>query len=265
MAARDEEIFEFWSRQAEEHGDAPDASWSDRRVIELEIEAIHGRIPSGTQVVDVGCANGFSSVRYAAVEGVRLLGLDYVPARIDAANRRRATLPPDQADRVEFRVGDARALDLDDGWADCLISTRVLINLGDWSGQQRGLDEYARVLAPNGLLLLSEATVGGWQRLNDLRAEFALSPIPMPAFNTYLDEERVIEQLAPQLELVELVDFASSYYVATRVVKPILAAATGRTQEYVVDPATEFNRLAAQLPPAGDYGVQKLFVFRKQS
>ena len=38
----------------------------------------------------------------------------------------------------------------------------------------------------------------------------------MPAFNTYLDEQKVIEFMAGELELVELVNFASTYFVGTR-------------------------------------------------
>lgn len=260
---RDDQIFKFWSRQAAEHGIEPAASWSDVRVIELEIAAIRERIPRPASVVDVGCANGFSTASYASLDDIEIVGVDYIPEMIDAANRRRHALPAEVSRRLSFRVGDARHLDLPDGAFGCVISTRVVINLGTWEGQQRSLDEYVRILSSGGTLLLSEATVGGWRRLNRLRAEFGLAKIGMPDFNTYLDEQRVIDALAPRCELVELVDFASSYYVASRVVKPILAAASSRTAAFINDPATEFNRLAAMLPAAGDYGVQKLFVFRK--
>jgi len=264
MTQRDRQIFEYWAQQAETHGEAPEASWSDRRVIELEIAAIRSRIPRGARVLDVGCANGFSSVRYADVEGVTLLGLDYVPAMVDAANRRRAGLPPELAERVEFRIGDARSLDLPAGAFECVISTRVIINLGDWEAQQGALRELSRVLGSGGTLLLSEATVSGWTRLNKLREEYGLPAIPMPDFNTYLHEDRLIAFLDEEIELVEAADFASSYYLATRLVKPLLASVAGRSDDYVFDPQAEFNRLAALLPPVGDYGVQKLFALRKR-
>ena len=60
-----------------------------------------------------------------------------------------------------------------------------------------------------------------------------------------------------------LVDFASTYYVGTRVLKPLLAQATGAPVD-VADPASEWNRWFASLPAVGDYGTQKLFVFRKR-
>jgi hypothetical protein len=62
---------------------------------------------------------------------------------------------------------------------------------------------------------------------------------------------------------VELVDFASTYYVGSRVLKPLLAQATGTLVD-VADPMSEWNRWLASLPAAGDYGTQKLFVFRRR-
>jgi hypothetical protein len=62
--------------------------------------------------------------------------------------------------------------------------------------------------------------------------------------------------------LVEILNFASTYYVGTRVLKPLIAKAAN-VPVNVADPAAEWNRWFSQLPAAGDYGTQKLFVFRK--
>ena len=89
-----------------------------------------------------------------------------------------------------------------------------------------------------------------------------MEDIPMPAFNQYLDQGEVIAALSSDAKLLELSNFASTYYVGTRVLKPLLAQAT-HAPISVADPNTEWNRWFSQLPPAGDYGIQKLFVFRK--
>lgn len=258
-----EQIRDFWASQAAEHGASPCASWSDVRVIELEIEAIGSRLPAGATVLDVGCANGFSSFRYAAERGVDVTGVDLIPGMIEAAEAARSGEWAHVRDRTRFAVGDARSLAFEADSFDAVISTRVVINLPEPEQQSEALLECARVLRPGGVLLLSEATRQGWQRLNALRAEWQLDEIPMPSFNRYLDEERVRDVLARSMELEEIVDFASSYYVLTRLVKPLLAAATGAPID-VADPTAEFNRWAASLPAAGDYGTQKLFVFRKR-
>jgi ubiquinone/menaquinone biosynthesis C-methylase UbiE len=257
-----EEIRRFWSEQARIHGESPSASWSDHRVIELEINAIGAHLRAGDRVLDTGCANGYSSARYAAL-GARVVGVDYVHEMVENAESRRQALPEDVAERLEFHVGDVRSLSFEDATFDAVVSTRVIINLPSWDEQRQGLDECVRVLRPGGLFLLSEATEQGWQRLNGLRREWGLSDIPMPSFNLYLDQDRVLEAVAGELALQEIADFASSYYVATRWLKPLLAVRAGVAVD-VADPDAEFNRWAAMLPPAGDYGTQKLFVLRRR-
>jgi len=258
-----ERIRTFWAEQAVQHGTSPKASWSDVHAIELEIKNIAGFIEEGDRVLDVGCATGWSTVRWAATQNATVRGLDYVPEMVSAARERASELAPRLAGVVEFALGDITALDEPDGSWNKVVVTRVVINLGDWERQRRALRECARVVAPGGLLLLSEATVQGWERLNAFRAEWGLEPIPMPPFNTYLDQEAVVRELEADMELLELRDFASTYYVGSRVLKPLLARALAAELD-VAAPEMEWNRWFATLPPAGDYGTQKLFVFRKR-
>lgn len=258
-----EAIRQFWTRQAEQHGASPDASWSDRPVIEMEIRQLLERLSEGDSVLDVGCANGYSTLQLAAQKSITIRGVDYVPEMIDEARARLAELAESLAGDVSFAVGDVLALDEPSDTYDKVIVVRVIINLRTWENQARGLAECARVLKPGGVLLLSEATLQGWRKMNALRAEWGLASIPMPDFNEYLDEERIIEALGEKLELVELVNFASTYFVGTRVIKPLLIQALGADID-VARPDMEWNRFFSQLPAWGDYGTQKLFVFRKQ-
>jgi ubiquinone/menaquinone biosynthesis C-methylase UbiE len=258
-----EQIRQFWSEQALKHHQSPDASWSDRQVIDLEVKELLKYIQDGDRVLDIGCANGFSTLQLAAVRRIDVLGLDYVPEMIDQARARLDAERASLAGRVAFEVGDITALSQPPGECDTVVVTRVLINLGSWEHQVTGLNEALRMLKPGGTLLLSEATLQGWTRLNALRREWGLPDIPMPPFNFYLDQDRAIEAMRPQADLIEVVHFASSYYVATRLIKPLLIEAVGRPIE-VADPNMEWNRFAAQLPAYGDYGVQRLIVLRKR-
>jgi hypothetical protein len=81
-------------------------------------------------------------------------------------------------------------------------------------------------------------------------------------FNQYLDEDRVCSARDGKMELLEVSNFASTYYVGTRLLKPLLALVTKASVE-VADPDAEWNRWFSRLPAAGDYGTQKLFVLRK--
>jgi ubiquinone/menaquinone biosynthesis C-methylase UbiE len=258
-----EQIRDFWTQQAKEHGQAPSASWSDRMVIEMEIRELLKRLSDGDKVLDVGCANGYSTVQFASQFNIQIRGVDYIAGMIEQARERLVDFRDRLQGTLEFGEGDVTALLEPSNTYDKVISVRVIINLGAWERQKIGLLECARVLKPGGLLLLSEATVQGWQRLNDFRREWQLDDIPMPLFNQYLDENQVVDALSPNLELVELVNFASTYYVGTRVLKPLLARAVGGGIE-VANPNMEWNRWFSELPACGDYGTQKLFVFKKR-
>ena len=254
-----EQIRDFWTRQASEHGQSFAASWSDRPVMEMEVRQILEFLNDGDQVLDVGCANGWSTVQFASARSLSICGVDYIPGMIAQAQQRLAAMP---LGGVRFAVGDILHLAEASASQDKVIVIRVLINLRSWENQMRGIQECARVLRTGGLLLLSEATLGGWNRLNAFRREWGLPDIPMPAFNEYLDEDRLATGIPADLVLERVINFASSYYVGTRVIKPLLAEATGRGD--VANPNMEWNRFWSLLPPAGDYGTQKLFVFRKR-
>ncbi|MBI4860558.1 MAG: class I SAM-dependent methyltransferase [Candidatus Riflebacteria bacterium] len=259
-----EEIRAYWTAQALRHGQSAAASWSDTHAMELEIRTLLDRLADDESVLDVGCANGFTTLRLAAERPLRIRGLDYVPRMIEEAKLHLEAIRDRLRGEVEFGVGDITALPEPTGLYDKVIVVRVLINLHDWERQIRALRECARVLKPGGQLLVSEATMQGWRKLNALRAEWHLDEIPMPSFNTYLDQEKVIEAAADVLECREVVDFASTYYVGTRVIKPLLMKALGDPPADAANPEMEWNRWVSLLPAAGDYGTQKLFVFKKR-
>lgn len=258
-----ERIMEFWTEQALAHGQEAGASWSDVRVMEMEVREIAKRLGHGMRVLDVGCANGFSTLQLARSAGINVRGIDYIPEMIEAARLNLAESKDIPQGQVEFDIGNILSLAEADQSFDAVVVIRVVINLENWQRQQQGLLECARVVRPGGLLLLSEATLQGLSRLNALRREWGLDDIPMPPFNFYLDEPKVAAHLEGSLELVEIVNFASTYFAATRVIKPLLAKLAG---DFVnpADPLMEFNRWMSIAPAWGDYGTQKLLVFRKR-
>jgi ubiquinone/menaquinone biosynthesis C-methylase UbiE len=257
-----EQIRDYWNRQALEHRQSPAASWSDQMVIEMEIHEILKWLSDGDRVLDIGCANGYSTIQIASQKRLHIRGLDYIPEMIKQANSRLSSLTDKLVGTVEFDIGDITALSEPAETYDKLVVIRVVINLGEWENQLKGLYEAARVLKRGGLLLLSEATLQGWNRLNSFRKEWGLEDIPIPPFNHYLDQEQVIQALAPDLRLVEIANFASTYYVGTRVLKPLLIQALGADLNNA-DPNMDWNRWFSKLPAAGDYGTQKLFIFQK--
>jgi ubiquinone/menaquinone biosynthesis C-methylase UbiE len=263
MKLNEDEIRDYWRNQAISFGEDHKASWTDVNAINLEIAEVSRRLRDDTRVIDIGCANGFSTINYAQRFRIDIKGIDYIPEMVAAANARLSAPAAPLKGAVTFATGDITALDEPDGYYDTAIVTRVIINLARRKKQIAAIREAARTVKAGGTLLLSEATREGLQRLNSFRSEWGLQPIPEPPFNHYVDEELARTAAPDLLNLEEISNFASTYFVGTRVLKPLLADAIGNR----IDPARaemEWNRFFSLLPAAGDYGTQKLFVFRRR-
>jgi len=62
--------------------------------------------PLAEPVLDVGSGQGDLSI-WIARQGLAVLGVEFVPAAVELAQERAASLPPDLAGNVEFRIADA--------------------------------------------------------------------------------------------------------------------------------------------------------------
>ena len=104
-----------------------------------------------SRTLEVGCGTGAmlrSLVNKPNFRG-RLVGVDQSPAFIGAASGFAADAGI--AERVEFRVGDAHALDCADAEFDLVIAHTVISHVVD---PKAVVDECARVLRPAGLLVV---------------------------------------------------------------------------------------------------------------
>jgi ubiquinone/menaquinone biosynthesis C-methylase UbiE len=90
------------------------------------------------RLLDICCGPGHISAE-AAARGLAVLGIDIAPAMISEASRR---FP-----NIEFRLGDAEALDLADGSFDAAICAFGLLHLPE---PDRGIAEAFRVLRAGG-------------------------------------------------------------------------------------------------------------------
>jgi len=134
-----EQIRDFWTQQARAHGLSPSASWSDRMAIEMEIREILARLRDGDNVLDIGCANGFSTIQFASQKRIDIRGLDYIPEMIAQAGTRLESLSGKLRGTATFEVGNINSLNEPDEKYDKVIVIRVVINLGEWSNQLKAL------------------------------------------------------------------------------------------------------------------------------
>ena len=110
---------------------------------------------AGAVLVDVGCGTGDDARALAArvAPGGRVIGIDASRSMIAEARDRSA----DATGSVEFVVGDAAGLPLDDGMADGCRCERVLQHLGDPTA---AVVEMARIVRAGGVVVAVEPDWG---------------------------------------------------------------------------------------------------------
>ena len=83
----------------------------------------------------------------------RVIGVDFTPEMLEQARRKLHRLPSTQAARIEYRLGDAMALELDDRSVDVVSIAFGIRNVAD---PEQAVGEFARVLRPGGRLVILE-------------------------------------------------------------------------------------------------------------
>jgi SAM-dependent methyltransferase len=235
------------------YASAEDTAIRDRRFFELEVQAITSRVyaraeaakATGLRVLELGSGTGFLAER--VVERLRPLqaelrydGVDFSAVGVARASRR--DLP-----ECDFHEADFLAfVEAADSAYDIIITQRSIMAIMEPDAQTRLLRGLRDLLKPGGLGLLSEGSVQGLERLNELRAGLGVGRLEKVWHSCYVDE-RSIEFVFGN---VEIVHFAPLYWLLTRVVYP-----------YFEEPRhnTPLHDFAASLPQAGDFSPVRLF------
>jgi 2-polyprenyl-3-methyl-5-hydroxy-6-metoxy-1,4-benzoquinol methylase len=101
----------------------------------------------GKRVLDAACGEGYGSALLAE-QAASVLGLDIDPASVQHASDRYAAGRPS----LEYRVADVTALELPPASFDLIVSFETLEHV---EAQEQMLAGFARLLKPDGLLLIS--------------------------------------------------------------------------------------------------------------
>jgi ubiquinone/menaquinone biosynthesis C-methylase UbiE len=99
------------------------------------------------EVLEIAVGTGLNLRHYP--DGVRLTGIEFVPAMLDIARRRAVGL----GRPVELRLGDAQALEFGDATFDTVVCTLSLCTIPD---DRAAVAEVQRVLRPGGRFVLLE-------------------------------------------------------------------------------------------------------------
>lgn len=162
---------------------------------ELLCEAVP--ILAGDRVLDVGTASGNTALS-AARRRARVTGVDITPAQLERARIRAAA----EEFRIDFRDGDATALDFKDASFDIVISTFGAIFAPD---PQKTAAEMARVCRRGGKIAMANWTPDGMLgKLFRLLARYSppASQADLPV--TWGEEAVLQERLAPYAAHLEI-------------------------------------------------------------
>lgn len=254
-------IKEYWENQAREHKSSHEASWGDNFMIDLEIETIGKHFGINQNVLDVGCANGYSTFRQAEAHDISsITGIDFAENMISEARQRQSGIKLDK--NISFEVGDVRNLNFDDNTFDLVYTTRVIINLPNWNEQMNAIDECLRVVKPKGKVVLSEAFWEPLVLMNSLRALKQLYPLVEHDFNRYIKKLKLEEFLLQRKICFEVDEFSSVYYLGSRFLRELVTDIS----EYpgFTNPINKiFYEIEKQFS-GGGFGIQQAYVLTKQ-
>lgn len=119
-----------------------------REIADRLLEHLEGLKLEPETVIDVGCGTGYCTRALKKIyPHARVTGIDLAPAMIAQARRKRRWF----GRNPEYQTGDAHHLGLADNSVDLLLSSLTI----QWCDPDKVFQEFARVLKPGGLLLLS--------------------------------------------------------------------------------------------------------------
>ena len=126
------------------------------RTVENSAAYLVPHLADGQQVLDIGSGPGTISIDLARrVRPGRVIGVD---ASADIVEQAAGLAASAAVDNVEFRVGDAYALDFADASFDVVHAHQVLQHL---ARPVDALREFRRVLRPGGILAVRDVDYGG--------------------------------------------------------------------------------------------------------
>lgn len=254
-------IKEHWDKNARKFKGSYEASWGDIYAINLEIETIGKFIKDGDNVLDVGCANGYSTLSQWNKNKLKsIVGVDYSKNMIEFAKKNQNAFSL-QDENIKFYEGDIRNLQFEDDTFDSVYTTRVLINLSNWEQQKQGISECLRVVKKGGKVILSEAFWEPLVLLNSIRKLANLKSLVEHDFNRYLKQSYLEEYLREINVSFINDDFSSVYYLGSRFLRELVTD-IDKYEGYSNPINKQFYDLE-KIYSGGGFGIQQAYIITK--
>lgn len=248
------DIRNFWNTQADR------GLWAGSRDLiakELEIKAIISYISDGMEILDFGCGNGITAMELARRFAVNISGIDFAKEMVQSAKNLYQGVTFKGS--VNFQTGDIQSLKSHNHTYDIIYTERMIINLPDWEAQKEAIILILSLLKPGGRYLMCENSQNGLDKINKFRMDVQLPEIIPPWHNRYLRDDEIIMFSSPGVTLEKIDYYSSTYYFISRILNAWLAKQDGKEPDY----DSTLNKLALSLPPYGDMGQGRIWVWHK--
>lgn len=248
--------YKFWSDRVRNFGGKEDFSIPDVYLNRMENRFLRRRISQygGLKVLDLGCANGFTTLAVNRPGNNQIFALDF---NIDALKHATNLATKKGYLDIHFISADMANIPFKPEYFDVVYAKRSLINLHSRILQARAVNEIARVLKQGGKFFLFDLFKEGYEKINQRRARLGLIKIDIPYHTTLLSEES-LEQMTRGKFLPSYVeDPTSTYYFLSRIIYPFIM------QRFNGDILSNsiWNKIAANLPSFGGLGINKFYTF----
>lgn len=250
----DDKKVEFWNVRATSNANP---GTDDYQLKRLEEKEIFKHIPDNAHILDIGCGNGSTLIRLILEKHITGVGIDFSEKMI--ASARQSAEEMNLTAKVSFFQDSIPGLKKDYGVFDCIISERCIINLESHAAQHKAFAELMSCLKPGGIFLLIESFSEGLEKINALRSSLDLEPISAPWHNLFLTDEVVRGWQNDRYTIEQVIHFSSAYYYLSRVIYAKIAQNHGEPVRY----DSEINQIACQVPPFGDFGPTRLYLWKK--
>lgn len=249
-------VKKYWDDQAEKYKTSSLATSPDIICFQMEIDKFVSHIFEGAKVLDIGCGNGYKGREITKKIKCYYYGIDYSEEMIKnakACDTNLCIVPPTFKHGNILNQSDLKFEDF-----DIVMTDRCLINLTSLEEQIHAVKNIHSVLKPSGTYLMMENYINPLQNLNSARQTFQLPPIEVRWHNLYLDESIFLDKISNLFSVLEIDNFASTYYLVSRTLNALLNSSNG-----MADYNSDLNKYAAMLPPLGNFSPEKLIVMKK--
>ena len=188
---------------------------------ELETAFVLKHLPKEGKILEVGCGNGFLT-EILRSHSRFVDAFDYAENMVAQAKQ----LHGETNNR--FFHDNILALSRVSPPYEAVVCVRVLINLRHLNEQIAAVKNMGAMLAPDGVLLLVEGYLDGFEALNELRCGCGLEPMKPASINFYSRFEELMSNVE-RMFVVQEEMHTGTFDVLTRVAYPLLVGAENAT------------------------------------